>query len=413
MKTKTYAIPVGKDRICILADPTNPQHRVINAYVKISELPLNLPTDVNPRAQNLESRVARQIRAGLLENSDVFHLLNRGLTLTAFGAEYDTKNQNLNLELASGFYGLVDGGHTYRTIAASIPESNSPEVETPDFLSDGYVKMQILVGVKGELLVDIARSLNTSAQVKDESLANLEGSFDWIKEILGKTSFGDKIAYRENEDDTLYPVDIREVVSLLTLFHPSFQDSETPPMLGYTSKGRCLDLFRKDPSGFQMLRPIIPDILRMYDYIHLHFATIYREIGGFKFLDEDKPKTRRSVKLAKVSGVRHIKEGFPLYYYGETAHYLFSDGWLLPVLSSLRAIVSYKTVAKWKADPFKFFDKVGKGLVQMTLERSVSLGRNPNSVGKDKAHWMSLYGHNQTRLLRMLNVDTDKEVVLS
>lgn len=151
----------------------------------------------------------------------------------------------------------------------------------------------------------------------------------------------------------------------------------------------------------------------MYDYIHLHFATIYSQIGGFASLDEDKSKTRRGVKLAKVSGVRKFKEGFPLFYLGESAEYLFSDGWILPVLSSLRAIVSYKTVARWKADPYKFFDRVGKGLVQMTLERSVSLARNPNAVGKDKSHWMALYGHNQAKLLKLLGIETDKELVLT
>lgn len=418
MKTKTYQIPVSKEQLCILRDPSNQGHRVINAFVKISDLPMNLPTDVNPRAQNTESRVARQIQNGLLEHSDVFHLLNRGLTLTAFDAKYDGKNERLNLELADGYYGLVDGGHTYATIRKNLPQpldeesDNIPDV--PDFLESGFVKVSVLVGVKGDLLVDIARSLNTSAQVKDESLANLEGSFDWLKETLAKMEFGSKIAYRENEDDEKFPIDVREIVALLTLFHPNFQESETPPILGYTSKGRCLDLFRKDTDGYKMLRPIIPDILKMYDYMHLNFESVYREVGGFKGLNEDdKPKTKKSVKLAKVSGVRHIKEGFPLYYLGETAHYLFSDGWLLPMLSSMRAVVGYKTVARWKADPYKFFDKVGRGLVQMTLERSVSLGRNPNAVGKDKSHWMALYGHNQNKFLRLLNVDTDKEVVIT
>ena len=269
MKTKTYSIPVEKGRLCILPDPVHPDHRLINALVKISQLPMGLPTDVNPRAQNTESRVARQIQNGLLENSDVFHLLNRGLTLTAYDAVYDPKNQLLNLELASGFYGLVDGGHTYAVIKKNLPPVVSPDdgdggsetVEPPEFMDDGYVRLQVLVGVKGDLLVDVARSLNTSAQVQAESLANLEGSFDWLKEILAKTPFGDKIAYRENEDDSLFPIDIREVVALLTLFHPHFQESENPPMMGYTSKGRCLELFRKEPEGFQMLRPIISDVL--------------------------------------------------------------------------------------------------------------------------------------------------------
>jgi hypothetical protein len=430
----TYRIPVKKDRISRLSDPTGQGHDTIHAYVKIADLPLNLPSDVNPRAQNTESRVARQIQKGLLDDASVFHLLNRGLTVTAYDAEYDTQKQELKLALSSGHYGLVDGGHTYAVIRKNLaaqaangaeaktgkktPEEATPEEgkeeeqERPEFLDNGYVRLEVMVGVKNELLVDVARSRNTSAQVRDESLANLEGSFDWLKEVLAKTPFGAEIAYKENEDDTQYPIDVREIIALLTLFHPNFQDSEKPPIMGYTSKGRCLELFRDQPEGFQQLKPIIPDILKLYDYVHFKFADLYKDIGGFTGIGEETKKTQRGLKLAKVTGVKAIKEGFPLYYLGEKAYYAFPDGWLLPVLSSLRAVVSYRGAAKWKANPFKFFDATGKSLVSSTLETSLSMGRNPNAVGKNRPHWIQLHAHELNQYLKMLNVDTEQEVTL-
>lgn len=378
--------------------------------------------DVNPRSQNTDSRVSRQIQGGLLDNSANFHLLNRGLTVTAFDTKYDARSQDLCLELANGYYGVLDGGHTYAVIRKNIApylvqpvetetEDKAPTktLERPDFF-DAFVRMEVVTGVKSDLLVDIARSRNTSAQVKDESLANLEGSFDWLKDILAKTPFGPQVAYKENEDDNIYPIDIREIVALLTLFHPTFQDTEKPPIMGYSSKGRCLELFRNEPEGYQSLRPIIPDILKLYDYIHLHFADLYKTIGGFGAVGDN--KATKSVKLAKVTGVKGVKEGFPLFYLGQTAFFQFPDGWLLPVLSALRGITSYKTVSKWKVDPYKFFDRVGKGLVKATLESALSLGRNPNAVGKSRPHWIQLHERVLNSYMKMLNIDVEQEVKL-
>lgn len=420
MKTKTFIIPVASNRISQLSDPARKGHDTIYAFVKVADLPLDLPMEINPRAQNTESRVARQISTGLVDDSEIFHLLNRGMTITAYDAKYNPKTEKLTLELVSGYYGVLDGGHTYKVIAKNVqpylepPKEGETETkERPDFF-EAFVRVEVIVGVKSELLVDIARSRNTSAQVKDESLANLEGSFEWLKEILYKQRFGEQIAYKENEDDAQFPIDVREIVSLLTLFHPKFQDSENPPIMGYTSKGRCLELFREDEEGFKALRPIIPSILEMYDYIHLKFADIYKSIGGFGGIgDQDKRKDTKGVKLAKVTGVKHLEEGFPLYYLGETAHYKFADGWILPALAALRGICSYKTVIRWKAEPKAFFDKVGKGLMRLTLESSLAMGRNPNAVGKSRPHWMQMHEKVTNTYLRMVASDTDKDVIVS
>lgn len=418
MKTKQVTIPVASNRISQLRDPARSGHDTIYAYVKVSDLPLDMSMDVNPRAQNTESRVARQISNGLVDDSKIFHLLNRGMTITAYDAKYNAKTEKLTLELADGYYGVLDGGHTYAVIKKNLapylepPKEGEEPKEKPEFF-EAYVRVEVIVGVKSDLLVDIARSRNTSAQVKDESLANLEGSFEWLKEILFKQRFGEQIAYKENEDDAQFPIDVREIVALLTLFHPKFEDAENPPIMGYTSKGRCLELFREDEEGYKALRPIIPSILEMYDYIHLKFADIYKTIGGFGAVgDSDKHKNQKGVKLAKVTGVKHLEEGFPLYYLGETAHYKFPDGWLLPVLSALRGLCSYKTVVRWKGDPKQYFDKYGKSLVKMTLESSLSLGRNPNAVGKSRPHWTQLHERVLNTYLRMVAADTDKNVAV-
>lgn len=389
---KEISIPVGPNQIRVLSDPFK-KHDSLHALVEIHELPDCLPLGINPRNQNTKSRVARDIERTLLENPQKFHLFNRGLTLTVSEYRYDNKNQLLHLKLDDKRQGTVDGGHTYAMI-----------LKNRDTVSDAYVKVEVLNNVRKDgLLIDLVQARNTSCQVKDQSLANLEGKFDWIKAALADHAFVTRIAWRENEDGEEKPLDVREVIAFLTAFHPDYQDSERPPVMAYTSKGRCLEKFQdeteENQKGYKNLRAILPDILRLYDYIHLKFPDMYEEIGGLSGLGEG--ERRSSVKLGKVVEVKNIKEGFPLYYLGGEAHYHFSDGWLIPVLASLRALVIYKGVYKWRTNPFAFFDRYGRKLVETTLMASREFGRNPNAVGKNASHWSALHEKNINAVLRL------------
>jgi hypothetical protein len=358
-----------------MPDPFGKNGEVIHAYVNVAELPTDLPTDINPRMQNVESRVARQIATGLTDETTHFHLLNRGMTVVTKDAQYDNQTQKLKLSFGEN-NGVLDGGHTY----AVLKQNPDPQA---------FIHLEILTGIKPSLIVDLARARNTSAQVHSESLANLEGHFDWIKESLKDEPFASKIAYKENEDSDAKPIDIREVVGLLTLFHPSFAP-DAPPIIGYSSKARCLDLLANSEfqAEYEKLSPLVPDILKLYDFIHVKFASFYEEIGGFSGLDHPK---KQSVKLGKVLEVKQFKQGFQLYYIDRPAFYRFPDGWLYPALAALRSLVEYRYVWKWRTDPFKFFEKHGKSLVSLTLESSKALGRNINAVGKSKPHWIQLY----------------------
>ncbi|HTB63412.1 MAG TPA: AIPR family protein [Opitutales bacterium] len=418
MKLKYYRVSVASDCIRKLADPQNDGHDAYYAYVSVKHLPADLPLDVNPRNQDTESRVARQIESGLIEEWSIFHLLNRGMTISALEVEYDNKTQTLTLGFPDGAegYGVIDGGHTYAVIRKNL-SSTFPGGDKPDFI-EAYVRLEILVNIDSGLIVDLARARNTSAQVRDESLANLEGKFDWIKEALAKTTFHDRIAYRENED---LPLDVREVIALMTLFHPNFVKGDNPPIVAYSSKQRCLNMFKDEAmqEGYKRLRPILVDILRLYDFAQLNFAPLYKETGGISSIGSENGSSdaanseKKKPKLGRLSEVKQVKAGFPLYYYGETAYYRFPDGWLYPVVGAHRAIASYKGAnVGWKVDPIKFFERYGKSLVGITLEASKALGRNPNAVGKSKNHWIQLYGQVQGNFTELLGIDLERKVEL-
>lgn len=417
MRTKTFHIKVGKEQIRRIADPYGHKHDRYIALVRIGNLPSDFPLDVNPRNQDTGSRVSKQIEQSLLNNPETFHLLNRGMTVIAKEIKYDAAKELLQLVIPEGTqeYGVLDGGHTYEVIRKNALAEKKLEEQTeavshkkqkePSFFN-GHVNVEIMQGMSDDLIVDIARARNTSAQVKGFSLANLENKFDWLKESLAKEPFSKLIAYRENEDDNEFPIDVMEVVAFATMFHPLFNDSDNPPILSYSGKGRALDMFRNEAddiqAGYVSVSPILKDVLKLYDFIHLNFPLMYEEIGGFSGVKDaasGSHKERKGVKLGQVKEVKMYEHGFDLYYLGRKAEYMIPDGWLYPIVGAMRALVDYKPKnTSWKTDPFAFFTKHGEKFVRMTLEAGNSLGRTPAAIGKNKPHWSQLYDRTQILL---------------
>jgi len=81
--------------------------------------------------------------------------------------------------------GIVDGAHT-----AKIIEEANREETTPD---EQYVEVYVRTGVDSELVSDIARGLNTGIQVAPQSIYNIAGVFDWLKEEIQGESYEHKI----------------------------------------------------------------------------------------------------------------------------------------------------------------------------------------------------------------------------
>ena len=79
--------------------------------------------------------------------------------------------------------------------------------------------------------------------------------------------------------------------------------------------------------------------------------------------------------------------------------YVVPAGILFPLLAAMRALVAYNPdgTAKWKTNPFKFFDDHGADLVGTLIEQVELLGGNPNTAGKKKPVYLTL--HDRARLL--------------
>lgn len=344
----------------------------------------NLPVDLidwmetNPRKQNTNSGVAKKIKASLVESRD-FHLLNRGILLSASGVTFNNYDNTMKMVFTdSEFHGNVDGGHTLMVI-----------LENRDELERGqqYVKLEILTGVES-IFEDLAAARNTSTQVQEKSIANLRDYFDLIKEVISTEEFKDRVYFMENDDGD---IDVGEILAILNLFNiDAYHGMDGFPVVSFSSRKKSIDnyislyeKFQDSPENpYVKMKPVMIEIFKLYDFLEGKMFDYYRAKNP-------------SGKYGAVSGVitpRDAKKKLKTKFYCREMTHGSPNGFLFPVLGALRALLAEKEGRYvWTHDPFEILDKVGPDLVCTTVERSRTLGNDPVKVGKDTGNWQTLY----------------------
>lgn len=144
----------------------------------------------NPRMQKL-LLVLQKIQSSLLNHTERnFYLLNRGILLSAKSVTYNNE-QNIVTVLFEDLtvHGNVDGGHTY-----TIIKNCKDQLER----REQYVKVEVLTGVE-DMFEQLAGARNTSVQVTDASIAELENRFELIKDAFRNERFFNDINYKQND----------------------------------------------------------------------------------------------------------------------------------------------------------------------------------------------------------------------
>jgi hypothetical protein len=371
-----------------LPDPITPDDRErYFAFCNTKNLPADFPMETNPREQNLNSKVAKKIKEGFFNVKDgeastenpLFHLLNRGLLISAGSADFNNHNSMLTIEMTDPWrHGLVDGGHTYRIVTSK----DGQEPLVPQFIT-----LEIITGVEDDFEA-IAGARNTSVQVKQKSLAELEGKLDIVHELVEGTPFEKEIAYVENEDK---PIDVENVIALLTLFHTKIH-GEAQPWYTYSIKARTLQVYLDHERSYAGLAPIAPKIFQLHDHIKRTFSDYYKSVTGGSF---------GRLGALKEIGYKDGKLSYPLYFsprkngdFEKIAHDI-PGGFVYPILGAMRVLAEpdAKGKYKWLTEPISFYDTVASKLVELTMLASGEFGRNAMAVGKSPRHWEGLYSH--------------------
>jgi len=374
-----------------------------------------LPDGVNPRSHDpecLKSPVAKKIEQTIIDKPEDFYLANRGSTIIAEEVNFDAKTGEVEIVIVdTDNQGLADGATTDAVLAKvqtqmareltdnkganyaewleSIKNNNKIDMsKVPEVLRNGRIHLEVFVGLDGrERIANLVEGRNTSRQVKGWSMADFKQEFDWLKEVIDaeKSPFAGKIGYEENSGK---PLTVLDVLSILTLFHPEFDQKDEmgkdkAPVVAYANKGR-MDKRLEDETlraGYKKLAPLIPDILQLHDYVYAGFEAAYEAAFGQK------------ARLGKRDGVKSYLMGQPLELEltGLKSNYLIPSGFIFPLLASFRALVVYRgDKTAWKLDPFAFWDQHGKELVMELMEQVEGQGGNPNVAGKKKLVYTAL-----------------------
>ena len=348
-------------------------------YVNINDVPTGIPMATNPRDQKLTSGVAKAIETSLCSNDGYFHLKNRGVVISAKKVMFNNRTNEVTIEFGDElFHGNIDGGHTYKIICEH--QNEQPRI-------DQYVQFEIITGVE-DIIEDLARARNTSVQVDEKSMAELAGKFDPIKEGIEGMPFYNRIAFKMNQVEqdaetgkNLRMIDAREIVAIISMFDIERYTPISQPIQAYSSKGALLNIYLKNPEHYRAFVNIAPDIFDLYDAIETEFAEAYnstgKRYGGKKF---------SGYKDGKIIGKSKFCQN-PL-------AYKIPDGLLYPTVAAFRALVCLNQETGkyyWIEDPCKVWQRCKADLVSKIMTFTVSIGDNPNKVGKDSNIWDLAY----------------------
>lgn len=363
--------------------------------------PAGISTKANARDPiGLNRRVYRDVKdslTGKTATPGTFDLMNKGITILADSVRLLDKESRTYEVTIDDELGIVDGAHT----AKLIEEANSDDSIPPE----QYVEVYIKTGISNEFVSDIAKGLNTGMQVKPQSIFNIDGVFDWLKNEVNDHPYADLISWKESDSGEY---DVRDLIGVLECFNifdfPN--DVSKHPIAAYEKWSIPLEKFGQDYnenyrgkgpkySKYYRLRGLLHDALYLHDRIRSEFRTLHNEQGG---------KAGR-LKIVEEASIRRGSFEFPFANL-ESQKYRLTKGALYPILAAFRNCVVLNKAsgnAEWMWG-FKavldLWNEAGAELVAETFLATREIGANPDQIGKSRNHWANLHKTLELRVLR-------------
>ena len=380
----TFSFPASTFRHIETPFEKRSGYRNYVAVVDIHDLPdLSAWRKINVRDPKLTGSVPERIRKSVQTNLELFVFMNRGIVVAVDSVSFDNRSSKITLTMRDpNLHGLLDGGHTYNILCEEREALDEPQ----------FVKLEILEGFNQDELPDLVDARNTSNQVRDQSLMELQGEFEKLKRALSACAYADRIAYKEHEvldDGSTKPIDVREVIAILTCFDRQNFTERVHPINAYRSKAACLQHFKEHKKDYERIYPLAPDILELYDEIQLQLPELYNrargrngEVAGGKF-----------GKLTGVTTYKGTRKGHLLFTDRDTK-YGVPAGFVYPVLGAFRALLDEKDgryVWGKGLKPTKLLHSdLGETLAD-TIGNFALDARNPSKTGKSPLVWQACY----------------------
>ena len=358
--------------------------------VNMKDLPEGIPMDVNPRVPKMATNVAKRLINAVIEPETDFYINNRGIVISAKSFSFNSVESEVSIDIGDPedendkySYGILDGGHTYKAIMQN--RDNIPE----DI--EKYVRIEVITNVINITRLSDAR--NTSIQVSDIALFNLEDSFEDIRDAIKNEVYADYVAYKDNENK---PINISELLRLMYAFDIiKYPDDVLAPIQSYSGKAQVFKRYKDayNTPFYKSLTKQLPKLVKLYDVIEKELPEKYNEYK--KNLGVASPR------FGAVKGVENVEKGAETSFLNETTNYSISSGYIYPIFGAFRSLLRFdeeKGEVAWIFDPIYIWNQVGTSIAQNTFESS----NNPQLAGKDKQLWLSNYRIVETQSLRML-----------
>ena len=369
-------------KIKTLRTINSPSDTTITTYmalVNFRDLPSNLSLEVNPRKPKMNTSVAKKLISAVKANDNInFDINNRGIVITAKSVHFNTSTSELTVDFDDdpSRYGILDGGHTYTAI---IEHRNTLSEEI-----DKFVRLEIIVGDNLDVTA-LADARNTSAQVSDIALFELDDKFDFIKKSVETQPYKDDIAFKDNENK---PIPVVDLLKLMFIFNiKRYPDDSSAPTPAYSAKASVFKDFRKeletDNNIYVKLAPQLAKLVELYETIQKEMPKKYNDF---------KAENGSKGSFGRVRGVTSSQES-KTKFYSDFTHseipYEISAGFLLPIFGAFRALLKENNNGElyWLFDPIEIWEASGVRLVQNTFETDT----NPQMAGKTKTLWQSNY----------------------
>lgn len=353
--------------------------------VDMKELPDGISLDVNPRKPKMSTNVAKSLLNAVVEPTTDFYINNRGIVISAKSLSFNSSESEVTIDIGDQedetdrhLYGILDGGHTYTAI---MMKRNAVPADIRKF-----VRIEVITNVQTVTRLSDAR--NTSLQVSDMALFNLDDKFENVKKAILGQPYADQIAYKDNEDK---PIHVSELLRLIYAFDiERYPDDSAAPVQSYSGKAQVFKRYRDafETPLYQSLVTQIPLLVKHYDVIECELSEKY---NNYKTAKGEKPK------FGKVRGIEPQKNGTKTEFLSTPIKYSISSGYIYPIFGAFRSLLCFEQgTLSWIFNPLEIWNEVGVSIVQNTFETST----NPQLAGKDKQLWLANYRIVETQSLR-------------
>lgn len=436
---KFFDVPFFKS----ISDPFRPNLKRYFMYVNILNFydeKYNDWKDINPRSQDdLNKKIYKDVKYTLETEPNIFHIKNKGILFFANKCVFDNKNNEVDVEfLEYDEHGNVDGGHTLVIIQDFLYEKVIPEIlrykninllteynqldkkiekynfiksiiTKNDFYLDieslkAYVLVEVIENIdKSEMSISsIVKSRNTSLQVNQKSLDNLDKKFNGLIEILknppkefSEWDLYNRVSVKQGQN-IKDEIDILNLTSLIEYFISS--DIESPVNI-YNNWKQLSDKFIKrldlqkctNKYGFDVsniygsITDIFWKILQIYDYIECNFqefaALSSKKYGTKKYSNYNDGKIVGNSMFSRTQ----LKYNVP-------------SAIIKPIIAAFKHLIVFDSDSNkysFKFDPFDIIvdhnNKIIEEISETILDASEEYHSNkPNSIGKDKSLYNNL-----------------------